>query len=127
MPPASTTHPRILAAVRRIPRGRVSTYGWIAELAGFPRQPRLVGYALHHSSDDTVPWHRVVNARGEVSLRTAGESHQRQRTLLEKEGISFSPTGRIDLARYGWRGCPSPSVSSASPAAPHTPSRKNHG
>ncbi len=103
MPPTST-HARILAVVRRIPRGRVSTYGWIAELAGLPRQPRLVGYALHQSSDESVPWHRVVNARGEVSLRTVGESNSRQRALLEEEGISFSLTGRIDLARCGWRG-----------------------
>ncbi len=103
MPPAST-HSRILAVVRRIPRGRVSTYGWIAELAGLPRQARLVGYALHQTTDDTVPWHRVVNAQGEVSLRTAGGAHHRQRTLLEKERIPFSATGRIDLARFGWRG-----------------------
>lgn len=110
MPPPPT-HARILAVVRRIPRGRVSTYGWIAELAGFPRQPRLVGYALHQSPDHTVPWHRVVNARGEISLRTGGESHQRQRALLEEEGISFSTTSRIDLSRFGWRG-PTPRAGS---------------
>lgn len=100
----SSTHARILNVVQRIPEGRVSTYGWVAELAGLPRQPRLVGYALHQSADEGVPWHRVVNARGEVSFRTAGESHQWQRTLLEAEGIVFSASGRIDLARQGWRG-----------------------
>lgn len=99
-----STHARILNVVQRIPEGRVSTYGWIAELAGYSRQPRLVGYALHQSADESVPWHRVVNARGEVSSRTAGDSHQRQRTLLEAEGIVFSASGRIDLARHGWRG-----------------------
>ena len=97
-----TSHERILAVVRRIPRGRVATYGQIAGLAGFPRQPRLVGYALRHA-EDGVPWHRVVNAEGRISARAASESVRVQRRLLEAEGIRFDPTGRIDLRRQTWR------------------------
>jgi methylated-DNA-protein-cysteine methyltransferase-like protein len=93
---------RILAVVRRIPRGRVATYGQVAALAGFPRQPRLAGYALRHS-DATVPWHRVVNAWGRISTRADTESARVQRILLVGEGVRFSAGGELDLARYGWR------------------------
>lgn len=99
------THNRIHAVVRRVPRGCVTTYGDVAVLAGFPGQARLVGYALHALPDhSTVPWHRVVNARGGISVGRAhpgGEIVQRQR--LEAEGVAFLPTGRLDLERYRWR------------------------
>jgi methylated-DNA-protein-cysteine methyltransferase related protein len=94
---------RIYAAVRRIPRGRVATYGQIAELAGLEGHARQVGYALHSLHDDRVPWHRVINARGEISPRSAGDSHELQRLLLEAEGVEFDVTGRIALERYAWR------------------------
>ena len=97
-----TSHERILAVVRRIPRGRVATYGQIAALAGFPQQPRLVGYALRHA-DDGVPWHRVVNAEGRISVRAASESVSVQRAVLEAEGVRFDLTGRVDLRRQTWR------------------------
>ena len=97
-----TSHERILAVVRRIPRGRVATYGQIAGLAGFPRQPRLVGYALRHA-EDGVPWHRVVNTEGRISVRAASESVSVQRAVLEAEGVRFDLTGRIDLRRQTWR------------------------
>jgi methylated-DNA-protein-cysteine methyltransferase-like protein len=97
-----TTHQRIIAVVRRVPYGRVATYGMVAELAGFPRQPRLAGYALRHA-DDSVPWHRIVNARGEISPRAQSDSVRLQRKLLEMEGIAFNEAGRIDLKRYRWR------------------------
>lgn len=90
----------IWKTVRRIPRGRVSTYGVIARLAGFPRQARLVGYALHNLPDGAdVPWQRVVNARGEISLPPAGA--RRQRALLAAEGVRFR-AGRIPLDACGW-------------------------
>ena len=89
--------------VRRIPRGRVATYGQIAELAGLEGHARQVGYALHALHDERVPWHRVVNSRGEISPRSAGDSHELQRSLLEAEGISFDLRGRIDLRRFGWK------------------------
>jgi len=99
---AESTHERILRIVRRIPRGRVATYGQVARLAGFERQPRLAGYALRHA-DDLVPWHRVVNAVGRISPRADPDSIPRQRRMLEAEGVQFSLTGAINLRRFQWR------------------------
>ncbi len=97
-------HDGIYAAVRDVPTGRVATYGRIAELAGLPRRWRLVGRALKGLPEDAgVPWHRVVNARGEISARP-GDSVPLQRVLLEDEGVEFDDRGRIDLRRYGWTG-----------------------
>jgi methylated-DNA-protein-cysteine methyltransferase-like protein len=88
----------------RIPRGRVATYGQLAELAGIPRGARQAGYAMHALPPGSrVPWQRVVNARGEVSPRFDELAERAQRVLLESEGIEFDARGRIDLARYGWR------------------------
>jgi methylated-DNA-protein-cysteine methyltransferase related protein len=92
--------------IERIPEGRVATYGQIAALAGLARNARQVGYALAALDDDSnVPWQRVVNARGEVSLRAADDLGRSgyQRHLLEEEGVEFGLDGRIDLERYGWR------------------------
>jgi methylated-DNA-protein-cysteine methyltransferase related protein len=97
-----SAHINILAVVRRIPAGRVATYGQIATLAGFARQPRLAGYALRHAPHD-VPWHRVINAQGRISLRAQSDSVRRQRKLLEVEGVRFDGTGRVELKRYQWR------------------------
>jgi len=94
---------KIYRAVKRIPRGRVSTYGTIATLAGLDGHARQVGYALHALPDGTsVPWHRVVNAKGVISPRSAGDSHELQRMLLEAEGVDFTLRGVIDLRRFGW-------------------------
>lgn len=90
----------ILAAIRRIPRGRVSTYGEIAALAGLPRRARLVGTVLKQTAAK-VPWHRVVNASGRISLAAGSTSHARQRALLESEGVVFR-RDRISLPSYGW-------------------------
>ncbi|HKO14878.1 MAG TPA: methylated-DNA--[protein]-cysteine S-methyltransferase [Gemmatimonadaceae bacterium] len=100
----SERYQKIYAAVRRIPRGRVCTYGEIAALAGMPRQPRVVGYALYAlPAGSTVPWHRVINARGMVSLRGAIRgSDLPQRLRLEREGVAFDARGKISLARFGW-------------------------
>ena len=101
---ASKTYLKIYAAVRRIPRGRVATYGDVAERAGLEGRARQVGYALHAlPSRSRVPWHRVVNARGEISLRRGSDAHELQRLLLEAEGIRFDAKGRIDLRRFGVR------------------------
>jgi methylated-DNA-protein-cysteine methyltransferase-like protein len=100
----TTTYQRIYKAVRRIPRGRVATYGQIAELAGLEGHARQVGYALHAlPSKSNVPWHRVINARGEISLRGGSDSHELQRFLLEAEGIAFDEEGRADLRRWQWK------------------------
>lgn len=93
----------IWSAVKRIPRGRVATYGQIAELAGLEGHARQVGYALHSLPERSdVPWHRVINAKGEISPRSAGDSHELQRMLLESEGVGVDERGRIDLKRYRW-------------------------
>lgn len=98
----SDAHLRVWQAVRKIPRGRVSTYGTVARLAGMPGRARQVGYALHHLPDGAeVPWHRVVNAQGKISLPAAGGRAIRQRRLLEAEGVRFV-NGRIRLAGHGW-------------------------
>jgi methylated-DNA-protein-cysteine methyltransferase related protein len=97
-------HDRIYEVVRRIPRGRVLTYGDVAALADLPRHARLVGYALHALPAHTaVPWHRVINHRGAISTGRAwpgGELLQRQ--LLEAEGVEFDANGRTTLERYRW-------------------------
>lgn len=93
---------RIHLVVRQIPRGRVATYGQIAGIVGC--NARVVGYAMAATpADHGVPWQRVINARGEISLRP-GDGASRQRTLLEGEGVRFSPGGRIDLGAAGWPG-----------------------
>jgi methylated-DNA-protein-cysteine methyltransferase-like protein len=93
----------IYAVVRRIPRGRVATYGQVARLAGMPRQARQVGYALNRLPEDSgVPWHRVINARGEISARAIPDDGRLQRILLSAEGVRFNPAGRIALDRYLW-------------------------
>ncbi|HEX4682190.1 MAG TPA: MGMT family protein [Gemmatimonadaceae bacterium] len=100
----SSSYEKIYEAVRKIPRGRVSTYGGIARLAGLPRQARLVGYALHALPAGTgLPWHRVINAQGRLSLaRTNGAAGITQRLLLEREGVRVDAGGRVSLARFGW-------------------------
>ena len=101
---SDSSYARIYAVVRRIPRGRVATYGQVARLAGFPRQARLVGYALHALPDASrVPWQRVINARGEVSPRAIPGFEGLQVRLLEREGVHFDTRGRVSLARYQWR------------------------
>src|SRR5919106_2699460 len=94
---AERSHQRIRKVIGRIPRGRVATYGQIARIARLPGQARLVGYALHGLPNDSrIPWHRVINAKGELSTR--GISADRQRKLLEKEGVRFDAGGRVLLA-----------------------------
>jgi methylated-DNA-protein-cysteine methyltransferase-like protein len=95
--------------VRRIPRGRVATYGQLAREAGWGRRARFVGYAMA-AAPDSVPWHRVINSKGEVSRRSASDSHELQRHLLEAEGVKFDQRGRVDLKKYRWRASVPPAV-----------------
>lgn len=91
--------------VRRIPRGRVATYGQVAELAGLPGHARQVGYALHAlRGESALPWHRVVNAAGAISLRSVPGFELEQRIRLEREGVMFNARGRVPLARFRWAG-----------------------
>jgi methylated-DNA-protein-cysteine methyltransferase-like protein len=103
-PPASDSRwRRYYGVVERIPAGRVATYGQVAALAGFPGNAREVGYALAALPEETaLPWQRVINARGEVSLRREPGRDGFQRHLLEEEGVPFNLAGRVDLARFGW-------------------------
>ena len=99
----SSSYQRIYAVVRRIPEGRVATYGQVASLAGLAGHARQVGYALHALPGGTaIPWHRVVNANGGISLRSMPGGELVQRGLLEREGIPLDPRGRVPLARVRW-------------------------
>jgi len=108
---AKTSYERIYATVRKIPRGRVTTYGTVARLSGLAGQARLVGYALSALRDGTsLPWHRVINAQGRLSLERVGSSAGlAQRLRLEREGVKVDGGGRVSLARYGWRLAKAPS------------------
>ena len=103
-PEPGSGYARIYAVVGRIPRGRVATYGQVAALAGLGGHARQVGYALHALRAGTrLPWHRVINAKGEISLRRESDSDQLQRLLLEAENVVFSAKGRVSLTRFRWR------------------------
>ena len=96
---------RIYDIVRRIPAGKVATYGQIACLAGNPNWSRVVGYALHVNPEPgVIPCHRVVNRFGETSRAFAFGGGDVQRALLEGEGVVFGTDGRVDLARFRWDG-----------------------
>jgi methylated-DNA-protein-cysteine methyltransferase-like protein len=98
------SYQKIYAVIRRIPRGRVATYGQIAELAGLPGHARQVGYALAALPAGTaVPWQRVINAAGEVSRRRVPGAELTQRQLLEKEGVKFDGKGRVSLKEVRWK------------------------
>ncbi len=96
---------RIYAIVKQIPPGKVATYGQIADLAGLYGKARLVGYALFRVDiNKDIPWHRVINAKGEISYsfqRQGGDYFQK--VLLEEEGIIFDNNGKIDLNKYRWQ------------------------
>ena len=95
---------RIYDAVKRIPRGRVATYGQVAMLAGNPRWSRVVGYALHVNPDpENIPCYRVVNRLGEPSRAFAFGGINEQILLLQNEGVEFTD-GRVDLRKYLWDG-----------------------
>src|SRR5438552_4066861 len=102
---SSDSYLRIYTVVNMIPKGRVATYGQIAELAGLPRQARLVGYALNVlPKGSRIPWHRVINAQGKISLRSEGEgSDSRQARLLKSEKVKFNQHGVIDLKIFRWQ------------------------
>jgi methylated-DNA-protein-cysteine methyltransferase-like protein len=93
---------RIWRVVEAIPRGKVSTYGRVGRLAGFPSHARLVGYALHALPNGTdIPWHRVINSSGRISLPVRTGGFDRQRSRLVKEGIQFK-RGRVPLKKFLW-------------------------
>jgi len=100
----SETYQRIYRVVRRIPAGRVATYGQIAQLAGLAGHARQVGYALHSLPDgQSIAWHRVINARGEISARSDPRSERLQRAMLEREGVVFDDQAKISLRQFRWQ------------------------
>ncbi len=104
--PACRLYRRVWALVGLIPAGHVSTYGQIANILG-TCGARQVGYALASLPHDSgVPWHRVINARGEVSARSSGDDGGRQRRCLASEGVLADTRGVFDLQLYGWLGPP---------------------
>jgi methylated-DNA-protein-cysteine methyltransferase-like protein len=100
-PEARALFPRIYDLVRQVPRGKVTTYGDIAQLIGPGCDARLVGYAMADCPAD-VPWQRVINAQGKISLQ--GDSADKQRMRLEAEGIVFDARSKVDLKRFRWAG-----------------------
>ena len=102
--PSESSYCRIYAVVRSIPTGRVATYGQIATLAGLPGHARQVGYALNALPEGhDVPWHRVINAKGQISTRSERGFDDLQRVLLEAEDVVFDAKERVSLEEFGWR------------------------
>ena len=96
---------QVYQVVRCIPPGQVATYGQIARILGKPRGARTVGWALHSLPEGCdVPWQRVINARGIITLDQRGPGGAIQRSLLEAEGVEFDEGGRVDLEVWGWGG-----------------------
>lgn len=101
---APSYYQSVYQMVSSIPEGRVATYGQIARLAGHPRHARQVGYALAALPEDhEIPWHRVVNAKGEISTRAKFPFADYQRILLEEEGVEFNEYGKIYLKQFLWQ------------------------
>lgn len=97
-------HKRVIALIKKIPKGKVATYGQIAALAGSPRAARQVVRVLHSSSEkERLPWHRVVNAKGCISL-PHGAGFEEQQARLEAEAVVLDRHGTIDLDTFLWSG-----------------------
>ena len=98
----NTNTAEIIKWIRQIPCGKVSTYGTIAMLAGNPRGARQVSWVLHSQTEkEQLPWHRVVNLLGKISIPDAS-GYRLQKALLEKEGVEFGTDDRIDLCKFGF-------------------------
>lgn len=95
---------KVLACLKKIPRGKVATYGQIAALAGKPQGARGVAWLLHSSSrKHALPWQRVLGAGGKISFPWESEAHGEQRRRLENEGVTFLANGKVDLAKHAWK------------------------
>lgn len=98
----STFAERVKAIIKTVPHGKVVTYGQVAAMAGNPRGVRGVVWILHSSSkSDNLPWHRVINGKGRISLPPGGGCEE-QKARLESEGIVFDALDRVNLNRYLW-------------------------
>src|ERR671912_403812 len=92
---------RVYRIVRKIPSGRVMTYGQLAEILGVGYTPRTIGFVMH-GSDDKTPWHRVLNAQGACSTGRIVIPHDKQQRMLEHEGVKFNDRARCELKEYLW-------------------------
>jgi methylated-DNA-protein-cysteine methyltransferase-like protein len=100
---SSSFYERVKKVIKLIPYGNVATYGQVAFYAGSSRAARQVAWVLHSSSErDNLPWHRVINGKGKISLKP-GLGYELQRSLLEAEGIAFDETDQVDLNHFGFR------------------------
>jgi methylated-DNA-protein-cysteine methyltransferase-like protein len=97
---------KVYALVRQIPPGKVLSYGRVAQLLGIPHGAREVGWAMGVSHDHNLPWHRVVNAQGRVSIKGSPEAAALQRARLEAEGITFNKYDRLDMEQHLWDPAP---------------------
>ena len=96
-------HQRIIRVIKKVPRGRVASYGQIAGLAGAPGAARQVAWALSSSSRrENLPWWRIINQQGGISI-PRGKGYERQKLALEEEGVEFGVADRVDLQRFGWK------------------------
>ena len=101
--PTSDAKRLIYLVVQQVPQGRVTTYGQVAEIVGHGVDARIVGYTMAGlPAGSDVPWQRVINRQGKISL--TGRSGEAQRQILEAEGVEFDEQGRIDFNRFGWEG-----------------------
>ena len=94
---------RVYKIVRRIPRGRVMTYGQIAYMLGEGYTPRTVGFVMHGADESNTPWHRVINSQGKVSTGRIVLPADKQQRMLEREGVKFDDRGRCDLEVFLWK------------------------
>ena len=94
---------RVYKIVRRIPPGRVMTYGQIAYMLGEGYTPRTVGFAMHGADESNTPWHRVINSQGKCSTGRVVLPSDKQQRMLEREGVRFDDAGRCDLAKFLWK------------------------
>jgi len=94
---------RVYKIVRRIPRGKVMTYGQIAYMLGEGYTPRTVGFVMHGADEQSTPWHRVINSLGRCSTGGIVLPADKQQRMLEREGVKFDQSGRCDLETYLWQ------------------------
>jgi methylated-DNA-protein-cysteine methyltransferase-like protein len=93
---------RVYEIVRKIPLGRVMTYGQIAYILGEGYTPRTVGFVMHSADENKTPWHRVINSQGRCSTGRLVLPSDKQQRLLEREGVKFDASGRCDLETFIW-------------------------
>ena len=94
----------VISFIKKIPKGKIATYGQIAKLAGKPQGSRGVAWILHSSTlKHDLPWHRVINSQGKISFPEGTDHYFKQRRLLEVEGVHFRESGKIDLKLFQWK------------------------